>query len=159
MSEIPEEKRYYIDETGINQYLYREYGYALRGVPVYGKVQGKKFERLSIVAAQCGKEVVARCEYTCNMNSKLFELWFDGVLLREIPVGSVIIMDRASWHRKKVLKALAEAAGCRVIFLPAYSPDFNPIENTWANLKTFVKNFMRNFSSLNSCVNHYFQLG
>jgi len=121
-------------------------------------VQGKKFERVSIVAAQCGKEIVGWCEYTCNMNSKLFELWFSKVLLVELSAGSVIIMDRASWHRKKVLKALAAAAGCRVIFLPAYSPDFNPIENTWANLKTFIKNYMVNFSSLSNAIFHYFEV-
>ena len=157
ISEVPKETRYYVDQSGINKYLYREYGYALRGEKVYGKVQGKKFERVNIVAAQCGKEIVGRCEYTCNMNSKLFELWFVQVLLPEIPKGSVIIMDRASWHRKKVLKKLAEEASCRVIFLPAYSPDFNPIEQTWANLKTFIKNFMLDFSSLNDAINHYFQ--
>ena len=89
-------------------------------------MQGKKFERLNIIAAQCEDNIVARWEYTCTMNSKLFELWF-GVLLADIPVGSVIVLDNASWHRRKILRALAETAGCRVIFLPAYSPDFNPI--------------------------------
>ena len=113
---------------------------------------------MSIVAAKCGKDIIGRCEYTCNMNSKLFELWFSKVLLVEIPVGSVIIMDRASWHRRKVLKRLAAEAGCRVIFLPAYSPDFNPIEKVWANLKKFIKDYMINFSSLSSAVGHYFQL-
>jgi transposase len=92
------------------------------------------------------------------MNHKLFELWFSSVLLVEIPAGSVIIMDRASFHRRKVLKKLAEEAGCRVIFLPAYSPDYNPIEKVWANLKEFIRNYMRNFSSLNACINHYFQV-
>ena len=92
------------------------------------------------------------------MNSRLFELWFVEVLLVEITAGSVIILDNASWHRKKVLRALAEAAGCRVIFLPAYSPDFNPIENTWANLKVFFKNYLRIFLSLSDAVNHYFQV-
>ena len=147
-----------MDESGINEYLYREYGYAPRGVKVYGKIQGKKYTRLSIVAAQCGKDIIGRCEYTCNMNSKLFELWFVKVLLVEISSGSVIILDRASWHRKKVLKRLAEEAGCRVIFLPAYSPDFNPIENTWANLKTFIKNYMSDFSSLTNAIYHYFEV-
>ena len=156
---IPVENRYYVDESGLNTFLYREYGYAPRGVKVPGKIPGKKFDRLNIIAAKCGDNIVARCEYTCSMNHKLFELWFVSVLLAEIPAGSVIVMDRASFHRRKVLKKLAEAVGCRVIFLPAYSPDFNPIENTWANLKTYIRNFMRNFSSLNDCINHYFQVG
>ena len=146
-----------MDESGINRYLYREYGYALRGVAVEGKIQGKKFERLNMVAAKCGDLIVERWEYTCTMNSKLFELWFV-VLLKVIPTGSVIVMDNASWHRKKVLIALAETAGCRIIFLPPYSPDFNPIEQVWANLKIFIKNHMRNFSSLALAVFHYFQM-
>jgi len=138
--------------------LYREYAYALRGVPVNGKIQGKKFERLNMVAAKCGELILARWEYTCAMNSRLFELWF-GVLLAEIPSGSVIIMDNASWHRKKVLIALAEPAGCRVIFLPPYSTDLNPIEQLWANLKIFIKNYMRDFPSLSVALCHYFHLG
>jgi len=84
---------------------------------VYGKVQGKKFERVNMAAAKCEDDVIGRYEYTCNMNSALFELWFTEVLLKLLPSGSVIILDNASWHRKKVLTALAE-----------YSPDFNPIE-------------------------------
>ena len=158
MADIPEEARVYIDESGITQYLYREYGYSLRGMPVYGKIQGKKFERLNIVAAKCGDKILARCEYTCNMNSRLFELWFVEVLLAEIPKGSVIIMDNASWHRKKVLKNLAETVGCRVIFLPPYSPDFNPIEIVWANLKTFIKNYSSDFPSLTHALFHYFHV-
>lgn len=157
MADIAVGQRYYVDESGVDTYLYREYGYALRGETVCGMVSGKRFQRLNIIAAKSGDEIVARCEYT--MNHRLFELWFCEVLLKDVPVGSVIIMDRASFHRRKVLKELAEEVGCRVIFLPAYSPDFNPIEKTWANLKKFIRNFMRNFSSLNDCINHYFQTG
>jgi len=159
IADTAEEKRYYIDESGINEYLYREYGYALRGIKVYGKIPGKKYERLSMVAAKCGDDIIGRYEYTCNMNSKLFELWFCEVLLKLIPFGSVIIMDNASWHRKKVLKKLAETVGCRVIFLPPYSPDFNPIEKVWAALKKFVRNYMRSFSSLSLAVLAFFQSG
>jgi len=126
---------------------------------VYGKVQGKKFERLNMVAAKCEDDIIGRYEYTCNMNSALFELWFTEVLLKLLPAGSIIILDNASWHRKKVLTALAEAVGCRVIFLPPYSPDFNPIEQVWANLKIFIRNYVRNFSSLSIAVYHFFQVG
>jgi transposase len=150
VSETPEAKRYYIDESGINQYLCREYGYALRGIKLYGKIPG-------MAAAKCGDEITGRYEYTCNMNSKLFELWFSEVLLKLIPTGSVIILDNASWHRKKVLKKLAEAADCRVIFLPPYSPDFDPNEKVWAALKKFIRNYMRYFPSFNHAVFAFFQ--
>ena len=58
---------------------------------------------------------------------------------------------------KHVLTELAAEADCRVILLPAYSPDFNPIEKTWANLKKFIKDYISDFSSLSVVVNHYFE--
>ena len=92
-----------------------------------------------MVAAKGGDEIIGRYEYTCNMNSKLFELWFVEVLLKLIPTGSVIVLDNASWHRKKILKKLAEASGCRVIFLPPYSPNFKPIELMWFKVKSILR--------------------
>jgi transposase len=50
-------------------------------------------------------------------------------------------MDNASFHPKKTLRIIAEAYGHRIVFLPAYSPDKNPIENLWANLKKMVAFF------------------
>jgi len=156
ISKVAECKRYYVDETGINKYLYREYGYGLRGVKVDGAIPGRKFERVSMVAAQCGDEILERHEYGGNMNSRLFEFWFM-LLLKVVPRGSVIIMDNAPWHRKKVLTAMAKAAKCRVIFLPPYSPDFSPIENTWANLKNWLRHHAKNFTMLSDAIFHYFK--
>jgi predicted ester cyclase len=157
ISEVPEEKRYYIDECGINEYLYRMYGYARRGEKIYEKIPGKKYDRVSMVGAKCGKEIIGRYEYKCTMNAKLFELWFCEVLLKEIPPGSVIILDNASWHRKKVLKKSAEEAGCRVIFLPPHSPDFNPIEKVWAALKKFLRHYAANFANMTAAALAFFE--
>lgn len=149
MSEISEETPIVdIDETGTNEYMYREYAYAPRGQKVSGKVKGRKYERLSMVAGKIGDKIIARCEYAGTMTSKLFEFWFISVLLPLIPAGSVIRMDNASFHRKKVLKLLAEAVGCRIIFFPPYSPDLNPIEKVWANFKTFLKHYLHNYSNI-----------
>jgi transposase len=140
---------------GINKYLYREYGRAPKGVRVPGKIPGKKFQRLSIIAAKCEDEIVERHEYDGTMNSRLFEFWFM-LLLKVIPQGSSVIMDNASFHRKKTLKNMAEEAGCKVVFLPPYSPDFNPIEKVWANLKKFLRNHLNRFQSVSDGVCHYF---
>lgn len=149
MSELPEGTTIVdVDETGTDKYLYREYGYAPRGQKVTGKIKGKKYERLSMVAGKIGDKVVARCEYYGTMTGKLFELWFVSVLLTLIPTGSVIRMDNASWHRKKVLRRLAEAAGCCIIFFPPYSPDLNPIEKVWANFKTFLKHYLSYYDNV-----------
>jgi len=156
IKDIPRNKRYYVDEMGINKFLCRTHGRAPRGVKVPGKVSGKRFQRLSIVAAQCEDEILERHEYGGTMNSRLFEFWFM-LLLKIIEPGSAIIMDNASFHRKKILKRMAKEAGCKVIFLPPYSPDFNPIEHVWANLKTFLKDYLTQFQCVSDAIYHYFE--
>jgi len=153
---VPETKRYYVDESGIHKFLYRKYGYAPRGEKIYGRISGKKYARVNIVAAKCGDEIIERHEYGCTMTSRLFEFWFM-LLLKVIPKGSVIIMDNASFHRKKVLKKMAKAAGCRVIFLPPYSPDLNLIEQEWANMKKWLSFNLGNFPNIHDAIFHYFE--
>jgi putative transposase len=79
------------------------------------------------------------------------------MLLPILAVGSVIILDNASFHRKAVLNTLAEEAGCSVIFLPPYSPDFNPIEHFWASLKRQLRKIIKNFESLSLALSACFK--
>ena len=73
------------------------------------------------------------------MDSSLFAFWFEKQLLPALPTGAVIVMDNASFHRKSQLIPLAQKYGFRLIFLPPYSPEFNPIENFWAWLKRYLR--------------------
>ena len=127
-----------MDETGIDTCLYREYARSKRGKPVIGFVSGRKFKRVGIVAAQMGKEILAPLSYDGAMDSKLFETWFEKCLLPALPEKSVIVMDNASFHRKGRLFYLAEESLHRLIFLPPYSPELNPIENFWSWLKRYL---------------------
>ena len=61
------------------------------------------------------------------MDSVLFESWFEKCFLPVIKKGTVIVMDNASFHRKKQLSCATQKVGCSLIFLPPYSPQFNPI--------------------------------
>lgn len=79
------------------------------------------------------------------------------MLLQSMGAGYWFIMDNATFHRQKVLTEMAEAQGCHVLFLPAYSPDLNDIETQWANLKTFLRNYGRLFSSVPLAIYHYFK--
>lgn len=124
-----------MDKSGIDNYLYRKYGYALRGEIIADRIPGRKYARTGIVAAQQGTEIFAPCFYRGTMNHKLFEDWFEKHLLSLLPKGIVIVMDNASFHRKKQLHCLVQKYECTLIFLPPYSPEFNPIEHFWAWLK------------------------
>jgi len=148
VDKIPSETVYYIDESGIDKFLYREYGYAIRGRPVEGKISGKKYKRTNIVAAKCRNDIVAPVIYEGTMDHVVFECWLENVLLPSIPKHSTLVMDNASFHNKKKLRELVVKAECEVLFLPPYSPDLNPIEMFWAWLKKKLRSVLPQFDSL-----------
>jgi transposase len=90
------------------------------------------------VAAQCNGKIVVPFEYTGATDHHVFELWFEKMLLTELAEGQTIVMDNASFHRKRVLNKLAQQAKNTIIFLPTYSPDLNPIEKTFNQMPLFV---------------------
>ena len=136
--------------------MYREYARAARGQKVVAKISGKKFKRTNIVAGICQGNWVAPMEYNCMTDSILFEYWFEKCLLKELNPGSVIILDNATFHKKSVIPLLAAEANCRVIFLPPYSPDLNPIEKRWACIKRKLREILHDFESFDDALSSAF---
>lgn len=132
----------YLDETGFDTFYYRPYAYALRGQIVKARISGKRYERMSLVAARGDRELVAPMIYKGTMDSSLFEAWFGQFLLKELKEPSVIIMDNARFHRMAVLREMAQRAGHIILPLPPYSPELNPIEKVWANIKRHLRKVM-----------------
>ena len=155
---VSPESLVYVDECGVDQYLYREYAYAPRGQKVIAQISGKKFKRVNFAAGICQGRWVAPIEYSGTTNSALFELWFEKCLLSEVKPGSVIVLDNATFHRKSVLPGLAQRYGCNVLFLPPYSPDLNPIEKKWAWLKRKLRELLPSFNSFDETVQNIFQV-
>lgn len=147
MEAFPEKKRAYVDESGCQQYYDREYGYAPKGEKVFGEVPGMRFARINIVAAQIGNKLIAPMYYERSTDSAVFEVWFEGRLMPELSPGDVVIMDNAQFHRKVELRKIASRYHVMVLFLPPYSPDYNPIEKMWANIKRWLKKNMRYYDS------------
>ncbi len=81
-----------------------------------------------------------------KMDSQFFEAWFKDMFLNEVAENKIIIMDNASFHRKKILYELYNNANknLRLIFLQPYSPELNPIEKYWAILKRRIKKINKN---------------
>ena len=155
---IPFESLTYVDECGVEEYLYREYAYAPRGEKVVAEISGKKFKRTNFAAGICLGKWVAPIEYEGSMNSTLFEWWFEKCLLNELQPGSVIVLDNATFHRKSILPSLAAQKNCTVLFLPAYSPDLNPIEKKWAWLKKRLRKILPLFVSFELAAQDCFQV-
>ena len=92
------------------------------------------------------------------MDSRLFEFWFSSQLLPSLDKGSVIVMDNASFHSKKKLFSAAHNAGCKLLFLPPYSPELNPIEKLWAWLKRLLRKILPHAPSFDDALFAAFQL-
>jgi transposase len=115
----------------------------VRGKKIEDTKGGRKFHRVQVVAAVIHgkngtKKIAPECYYG-SMTGERFELWFETNLLKKVKPGCAILMDRASFHRKKQLEAICVKARVNVRVLPAYSPDFNPIEKDRANMKNALR--------------------
>ena len=149
---------YYVDESGFDEYYSREYGYAPRGEKVIGKISGRRFARTSIVAAQKGRETIAPFAFSGSMDGGLFEGWLEHAFVPTLknPLKSILILDNAPFHRKSNIYDIADEYGFRVVFLPPYSPDLNPIEKLWANVKRRLRLHMHNFRTFQDALCHAF---
>ena len=88
---------------------------------------------MNITGAYCNGRHLAIKMYEHTTDSAFFEKWFSQVLLQQVPEGFTIVMDNASFHREQALLSLIKVSGKNItlLFLPAYSTDFNPIERSW----------------------------
>ena len=100
---------------------------------------GKRRERTRILGAFRHGKLVAPLAYQGSCNTEVVDVYFAQVLLPALPPGSVIVLDNASFHHSPTTLKLVEDAGFHLLFLPAYSPDLNPIEHFWATLKTRLR--------------------
>lgn len=142
----------------MNKYFVRDRGRALRGEKVEDTKRGKKFQRTNIVAARFAGKLVAPLCYTENTTGFLFTEWFRTTLVKSVPKGSTAIMDNASFHPKKKLKNLARRHGIKLLFLPPYSPDFNPIEKDWANMKRALADILPQEQTLDKAIYRYIKM-
>lgn len=115
----------------------------------WGKKSEKlDYERTNIIAGYVNHQTIAPLVFNGSCNTKLFESWVEEFLIKELKFGQVVVMDNAAFHKSQKTKDLIESVGCRVIFLPPYSPDLNLIEKFWANMKRWIKGKITQFDKL-----------
>ena len=73
--------------------------------------------------------------FDTTINADIFYAWLTQDLFPKTPIGSVIVMDNASFHKREDMMAVIQDHGSTVEFLPSYTPDLNPIEKKWAQAK------------------------
>jgi transposase len=74
-------------------------------------------------------------------DADVFEAFLEQVLIRKLRPGDIVVLDNVGAHKPHRMRQLVETAGARLLFLPPYSPDLNPIELCWSKLKATLKDF------------------
>jgi transposase len=146
----------YVDEAGVQQEMKRTHGRSKRGVKLFVETTGKRTRKINIVAGYRNGEVIGQKIYPWNTDTEWFCMWFEFVLIPLLAVGSVIIIDNASFHSKTYLQIIAAAYGHEILWLPKYSPDMNIIEHVWATMKTWLRNYSKHYSSIRDAISAHF---
>ena len=132
----------YFDESGFEEDVWRDAGWAMRGTKIFCDVRGGLNPRTNLIMAQRRKSkqwlAPILFEGSCEGTTVLW--WMKEHLLQCLTKPSVIVMDNAPFHPVKKIRALLEEHGHTLLCLPKYSPDLNPIEQTFGTIKTNWKN-------------------
>lgn len=117
----------------------RRYGRCPRGERLRMSVPHGHWKTTTGIAGLRNSGIVAPLVIDGAVDRDVFETWVEHVLIPELRVRDVVVMDNLSSHKGPRVKALIQAAGAELQYLPPYSPDFNPIENAFAKLKTLLR--------------------
>lgn len=147
----------YVDESGVEDTLFRQYARAPRGTQIICDIKGKKSCRISMIAGLLGKKMIAPLSFEGYTNADVFNHWLEHCLVPELPPNHTVIIDNASFHKSTKTREIIDKSGCKLIFLPPYSPDLNPIENWWAILKTHIRTALKETKNLSQAIQIAFQ--
>jgi transposase len=130
----------FVDESGFRLDMTPSHAYAAKGERAYASVPKNRGENTSLIAALSLDEgVTAAMTIEGAVDGLAFDVYLKEVLCPSLQAGQVVILDRLSVHKRKEVREAVEAKGCKLLFLPGYSPDLNPIELAFSKLKAFVR--------------------
>lgn len=117
----------------------RTHGRCPRGQRLVAKVPQGHRKTLTFVAGLRCDGIVAPCVLRQPVNGRSFLAWVTQFLVPTLRPGDVVIMDNLKSHKGLAIRTAIRAAGARLLFLPAYSPDLNPIEQVFAKIKALLR--------------------
>jgi transposase len=137
--DLDPERLIFIDETWASTNMARLRGRALKGERLRAAIPHGHWKTTTFVAGLRLSGMAAPMVLDGPINRDAFQAYVDQILVPELNPGDVVIMDNLGSHKGPAIRAAIEAAGARLLFLPPYSPDFNPIENAFSKLKAHLR--------------------
>jgi transposase len=129
----------FIDETGAKTNMTRAHGRCAKGQRLVAKVPQGRRKTLTFVAGLRCDGITAPCVFDGPINAESFLAWVEQFLVPTLRVGDIVVMDNLSSHKRPAIRRAIRSAGAKLLYLPPYSPDLNPIEQAFAKLKTLLR--------------------
>ncbi len=129
----------FIDETWTKTNMAPRYGWSPQGQRLKDKVPFGRWETMTFLAALRIDRIDAPCMFDGPVTGERFLAYVEQFLVPTLRQGDVVIMDNLGSHKGKAVRAAIRRAGARLIFLPKYSPDLNPIEQVFSKLKRLLR--------------------
>ena len=137
--DLDPERLVFIDETWASTNMARLRGRAPKGERLRAGIPHGHWRTTTFVAGLRLTGMVAPMVLDGPINGHAFQAYVDQILVPELRPGDIVIMDNLGSHKGRGVRAAIEAVGAMLLYLPPYSPDFNPIENAFSKLKALLR--------------------
>jgi transposase len=129
----------FVDESGANTKMTRLRGRALGGRRLVGRIPCGNYQTSTLISAIRLEGPCAPWLFEGPMNGEMFLAWVEEGLGPALRPGEVVILDNLAIHKVRGVREAIEARGASLLYLPPYSPDFNPIEPMWSKIKQVLR--------------------
>jgi transposase len=136
---IEPERLVFVDESGVTTEMTRRYGRAPRGERVREATPAGHWSTLTVLGAMSCQGLLATMTVESSTDGDVFLAYLEHVLCPQLRPGHVVVMDNLSAHKVEGVRQRIEATGAQLLYLPSYSPDFNPIEPCWGKIKQCLR--------------------
>ena len=129
----------FLDEPGVQTKLTRRYGRSRRGTRVVANVPHGHWQTTTVIAALRAQHLTAPAVFAGPLDGPSFVAYVEQVLAPTLQPGDCVVMDNLACHKVAGVRQALTAVGARALYLPPYSPDFNPIEQVLAKFKARLR--------------------
>ena len=136
---VEPERLVFVDECGTHTSLAPIYGYAPRGQRLHLRVPRKRGKNTTLLSSMSLEGMGPSLAVEGATTAVVFEAYVEQVLAPSLRKGQLVVMDNLGAHRPRRVRELIEERGCELLYLPSYSPDYNPIEEAFAKIKHLLR--------------------
>jgi transposase len=129
----------FVDEMGTNTSLSPLYGWTEKSQRAYCSVPRNRGKNTTLLSSMSMEGMGPSLAVEGATNREVFETYVERVLTPTLRRGQVVVMDNLTAHKGERIRELIEQRGCELLYLPPYSPDFNPIEEAFSKIKGLMR--------------------